>query len=125
MSSQDVPIQFREMLAAKSLAWDSSDNVSSHFYFDLNNGPIYARRDPESVMQIIQIGYDLLPDKLFGEWSLLLDLVAVRSELNDKHVVWHRPYHIRDSDNPDQWISLRSWLTEQGQNIDSYLAANQ
>lgn len=115
MSAQDVQVRFRELLAEKSLGWNSSDCVPSHFLFTLNNGHIYAQRDPESVMEIIRIGYNLHPDKISGEWSHLLDMVAVRSELNDGHVVWYRSYYRDDTDGPDFWVSLRDWLKEHEQ----------
>ncbi len=118
MTASSILVQFRELLVAESLGWNSSDNVPRHFFLDLNDGQIYAQRDPESIMKIIQIGYTLEPDPISGKWKHILDLVAIRSELNDRHVVWRRPYYVRDTDPPDTWVSLYSWLKENGQNPD-------
>ena len=111
----DIPATFRIALKNNSLGWDSSEGLTRHFYFNLNEGPFYSNQDPASVMKIIEIGYALNPNRVTGEWSYLLDLVASISELNNKSVWWERSYRIPKDAKPGSYITLRQWLKEQGQ----------
>ncbi|MBP7119450.1 hypothetical protein KBA63_05205 [Candidatus Woesebacteria bacterium] len=111
----NIPATFRIELRKQSLGWDSSEGLTSHFYFDLNDGPFFSRQDPGSVTRIIEIGYALDPSRITGEWSYLLELATPVSDLNNRSVKWERPYRIPKDAKPGSWITLRQWLMEQGQ----------
>lgn len=111
----DIHATFRIELKNQSLAWNSSEGLTRHFYFDLNDVPFYSNQNPKSVMRIIEIGYGLNPNRVSGEWSYMLELVAPVSDLNNRSVWWERLYRIPKDAKPGSWITLRQWLMDQGQ----------
>jgi hypothetical protein len=115
--------QFRNAVVEQRVGWSYGDQEPENFFFDLNSGQIYTKRDAESAMKVVQLAREAAADEGYGDHNALLSLVAERSELGRNSVYWHRPYHVRASDDPEVWISLKDWLKEQGQNPDSVYSA--
>jgi hypothetical protein len=111
--------QFRNAVIEQGYGWHYGGQEVPNFFFDLNSGQIYAKQDPESVMGVVRLAREAAHDDMYGDHNALLALVAARSEVNGDRVYWHRPYHVGASDNPAVWISLKDWLTENGQEPDS------
>ncbi len=111
--------QFRNAVVEHGVGWSYSDKEPENFFFDLNSGQIYSKRDAESVMKVVQLAREAAASANYGDHIALLSLVADRSELGRNSVYWHRPYHVRAIDDPKVWISLKDWLKEHGQDPDS------
>lgn len=110
---------FRNSVVQHGLGWDYGKEEPENFFFDLNSGQIHTKRDAESVMKVVQLARVAAESESYGDHQALLSLVARKSELSDSRVYWHRPYHVNARTEPEVWISLKDWLTEQGQNPDS------
>jgi hypothetical protein len=81
------------------------------FNFDLNQGEMSSvDQDPWKILLLVSLARSNAREEGYGEHNALLSLVARVSEINDRRVYWHRPYHVNALPSDTKWISLAEWL---------------
>ncbi|MEK7498400.1 MAG: hypothetical protein AAB611_00905 [Patescibacteria group bacterium] len=108
---------FRNEALEKGLMVDDDarrDTTSQGFFFDLNQGVIWASTDPRVVLELVELARRHADSEEYGEHVALYNLVAKRVDLNSTIVHWDRAYYTPARLEPDRWISLGRWLKENG-----------
>lgn len=91
-------------------------DLKNCFGFDCNTlGSMKTSQDARQILKLIL----LIRDKFSttensGEHLELLGQVALIEDLANSYVRWGRSYHMVYSHNPEQFITLRTWLAENG-----------
>ncbi len=106
---------FRQEVADTGLSTQAGQfDEKPRFYLDLNQGGICVQADAASLLTIVQLARKHGMCEEVGEHVAILNLVAERSRMDEKHVMWHRPYHVEASRGDLKWVCVRDWLAEQG-----------
>lgn len=109
--------KLRDEAVKLGLKVDSRTHDGRVFYYDLNYGQIYGSTDPDKVFALVKLARKCASFDGDGEHNALLNLVARKDELGDEssgRVCWHRVYYTNARNEPDAWISLRDFLTNNG-----------
>ncbi len=86
----------------------------NRFFLDLNQGGICVQGDAISLLTMVKLARKHARYEDHGEHQAILSLVAHRSRVTEKHVMWNRAHHVEGSRNNPEWISVKDWLEEQG-----------
>lgn len=100
-------------------AHPSSETDQTHG-FDLSFGVLRGPAEPAKVKQLVELALRHASSRSYGQHLALLQLVTERRELEEfrsgalPRLFWRKPYHTTARTEPDRWVSLRTWLSDNG-----------
>ena len=99
---------------AEKLMYPMGAGTADAYSLDLNMGEIRCPNDPAKLKQLIDLARKHASGDTYGEHNAIRQLVALKSAIKESVVLFHRPYHVDSTANPDRWISVEDFLKEKG-----------
>jgi hypothetical protein len=123
--------RFRQEAIRDGLAGDGKTQPPwwpHQFTFNLPEGRLEVPDDPEKIMQLVQLAFEMEEDPRYGLHRSLLNLQLTRETAEQYTQYFNMPWNTRGNItrfgryDPDVYMSLREWLELNGQDPNYVLA---